>query len=331
MKLRRAGKGLNGKYAMSASVPEVPSNPQTIGEWIGVVFVLAMFGIVGAIGLLTLTSAIGQLASGETPLPVALLLIVLGLVFTAIGVGFFYSRYVKKPLWDAQKTRTEALYPNQPWMLRRDWAARRVVHSNLGLTIFLWIWAAGWWGALAFIGTVNRQKIEAALETSWWNHALLALFVLCGVAGLRLAIAAAWDYWRYGRTVLRLDTLPAHPGDQFRGAIEARLAQRPTAPLKAALTCEELRWVEYRSGGKTTSKLSVKELARLDREIAASQILMSRSGARIPVEIDLPEAILESSLDDEGNGIRWTLRVEGLKANPPFSCAFEIPVYARRP
>jgi hypothetical protein len=333
MRLRRAGKGLNGTYAMSVSTPEVSDSPQTIGQRIGVVVVLALFAMTGLMGSLTFAAGVRHLLSDEQllPVPVALLLIAVGLFLSAISLGYFFFRYVKKPLWDAERARLEARYPGQPWMLRKDWPARRVVHSNLGLTIFLWIWTVGWWGALAFIGTVNRQKIEAVLEASWWNYALLALFVLCGVAGLRLAIAATWDYWRFGRSVLRLDTFPAHHGDQFRGAIEARLAKRPTAPLKAALICESLEWVTYKSGGKTTSKLNVKQLARVEREIAPSQILMSRSGARIPVEIDLPQACSETSLDDEGNGIRWTLSVEQLGTKPPFSCAFEIPVYARRP
>ncbi len=78
-------------------------------------------------------------------------------------------------------------------------------------------------GAFAFIGAVNRDKILAALDESWWGYLVAAIFVLCGLVALRLAVASTVANWRYGGTVLRLDTLPAYIGDRFRGTVEAKL------------------------------------------------------------------------------------------------------------
>ncbi len=95
--------------------------------------------------------------------------------------------------------------------------------------------------------------------------------------------------------------------------------------------CDRLEWVRVRRDGKTTSKLNVNELARIDREIPASSVLMSRQSARIPVEIDIPQGSKAFNLDSEGNGIRWTLHLEAADAGgSPFSCSFEVPVYTRR-
>ncbi|MDQ8698195.1 hypothetical protein [Hyphomicrobium sp. LHD-15] len=333
MKLRRSGKGPNGQYAMSVSTPGVSESPQTIGQWIGVIVVLALFAMTGLMGSLTVVAGVRHLLSDEQllPVPVALLLIAVGLLLSAIGIGYFYFRYVKKPLWDAQRARLEARYPGQPWMMRKDWAARRIVHSNIGVMALLWVWNLGWWGALAFIGTVNRDKILAALDSSWWGYVPGALFVLCGLVALRLAVAATWAHFRFGKTTLRLDTLPAYAGDKLRGTIEARLQSRPDAPLKAALVCEELEWISYRRNGKTTSRLDVTQRARVEREILVSLVFVSREKARIPVEIDVPADSLEFDIDSEGNGIRWTLHVEAPDAKPPFAFTFEVPVYLRRP
>ncbi|WBT37862.1 hypothetical protein [Hyphomicrobium sp. DMF-1] len=331
MKFKRFAKSTTGVSARtSVSTPDLPARPQSIGEWIGVIFVLAMFALTGAVGCLTILAGVRQLLSGEASIPKALVLIAVGLVFAAIGLGYFYFRYVKKPLWDAEQARLEARYPGQPWMQRKDWASRRVTHSNLGVTALLWVWNIGWWGALAFIGTVNRDKIRVALDESWWTYFLLGAFVFCGLIALRFALAATWAHVRYGRTTLRLDTLPAYIGDRFRGTVEARLRARPVEPLRAALICEQLKWIRIRTGGKTTSRLDVRELARVEREIPASLVMVSRTGARIPVEIDVPPASREYSLDSEGNGVRWTLHVDAPDSKQPFSCSFEIPVYARR-
>lgn len=330
MKLRRSGKSLGGNYVMQASAPDVPAKPETLGQWIGVVLVLGLFALIGALGSLTIVAGVRQLLSGQEPVGKALFVIAIGLVFTAVGAGYFYLRYVKKPLWDAERARLEARYPGQPWMLRKDWVARRIVHSNLGVTALLWVFNILWWGAMALIGTVNRDKILAAFAESWWNYFLVSLFVLCGLFALRLAIAVTWTHWRYGQTTLQLDTLPAYIGDKLRGTVEARLSVRPTEPLKASLICENLTWIRTRSGGKTSHRLKVTEIARVAREIPAALVLMSQKGARIPVEIDVPAGSKEFDIDSEGNGIRWTLNVDAPGAKQPFSCTFEVPVYARQ-
>lgn len=330
-KLRRSGKWREGTYASSLSVRDASSSPQTFGQWVGVVLVLAMFAIAGLVGLLTLWAGLSQYLVGALPLGNAIVAVLLGVAFATLGLGFFYVRYFKQPLWDSEKARLAARYPGQPWMLRKDWASRRIVYSNAGVAALLWLWNVGWWGGLALIGMVNREKILAALESSWWSYALLAFLLLCGIVVLCLAIAATRSHWRFGRSVLRLDTLPAYVGEPLRGTVEARLSARSTAPLKAALICERLDWITSRRGRNTTTRLDVKELARIEREIPPSRVLVSRAGSRIPVEIDVPPQSAEYSIDSKGNGVRWTLHVEATAQDAlPFAATFEVPVYRRR-
>lgn len=328
--MERRHQGEHGAHTERAPVTESSVKSRSLREWRGLTLVVAIFGGLGVIGLLTLNAGIRQVVSGETSLLIALVVLTLGLVFTAIGFGFLYIRFLKKPIWDAQKAKQEARYPGQPWMLRKDWAARRVVHSNLGTMLLLWVWNFGWWGGLALIGTVNREKILAALAESSWNYALLAIFVGAGLIGLRFALGVTWNVWRFGKTVLTLDTLPAFMGGRFRGTVEARLAERPSAPFVVELVCERLQWVERRTGGKTESRLETEKLARAEAKISPSQMIASRGGVRIPVEIEVPVAGHEYAIDERGNGVRWVLNVHTQSGDTPFSCTFEVPVYGRR-
>ena len=172
-----------------------------------------MFGMVGVMGLLTFYAGLRLLVTGEQHWGVALLVTAMGLVFSSIGLGFFWFQYIKAPVLRARRKAMEARYPGQPWMLRSDWAARRVTDSNLGVMIFLWVWVTGWWGAILFIWSMNRDKILAAAAASWWEAALGLIFPLAGLAGLLVAVHVTRTWWRYGRSTLRIDTLPGYLGD----------------------------------------------------------------------------------------------------------------------
>ena len=157
----------------------------------------------------------------------------LGAVFAAVGIGFFYITYVAGPAGAVRDAAIMARNPNAPWMLRADWAARKVVdRSSLGVMIFLWIWASGWWGVSAFLWTVNRDKILAAIHNSWGDTVLVALLPLAGFIGVLAAVIVTRTWWRFGNSTLLIDTLPGFIGDSFRGRVKARFAQMPTQPSR---------------------------------------------------------------------------------------------------
>lgn len=309
-----------------------PEPPQkfTIGMWIGLILVYALFAMTALMGLLVFWAGLRQLVVQEIPLVAAILVTLMGAVIGTLGFGFFYLRHVKQPFWEAQKKKLEERYPGQPWMLRRDWAARRVAYSELGLVVFLWVWSIGWCGGLSFIARVNHDKIAAALAESYWNYALLSLFVVAGVLGLWFAVGATIHYWRFGRSVLRLDTLPAFVGDRFRGTVTTHLPARTKNPLKVELVCEKLRWITHGYGKNRKTELKTEQLRRIETSIAPTSMLATRGAVSFPVEIDIPPDALEVERDSEGNGIRWTLHVSTTgETDPAFSCNFEVPVYAR--
>jgi hypothetical protein len=136
----------------------------------GGVMIHLICGLVALMGLTVLWAGLSALLTGSQTLASALLVSVLGALFAAVGLGFFYVTYVMAPAGAAREAARAARHPSEPWMLRADWAARKMVdRSSLAVMIFLWIWTGGWWGISGFLWVVNNDKILAALQESWGN------------------------------------------------------------------------------------------------------------------------------------------------------------------
>lgn len=320
-----------------------PSAPTTLGVRIGVGLTYGMFAIAGLMGLLTLYAGLRLIVTGEQHWGVGLLVTAMGVIFAGIGIGFFYFQFVKAPAMRARRRALEARYPGQPWMLRRDWAARRVTDSGVGGMIFMWVWVAGWWGAILFIWSMNRDKILAAAAKSWWEASVGVIFVLAGLAGLLMAVAMTRTWARYGRSVLRIDTLPGRLGDRFRGTLEANFQRRP-AGLEAEIVCEHQSWVTRRRNGKTSRERVSETVWSKTHALDASRIMLGdgKAAAKLPINVPLPADQPPCELDDNDEGIVWRLTVrevsddaggrvggDGGDGGPLFSATFEVPVFGR--
>jgi len=312
----------------NARVEHRTLTPQS-GTRLGRIVLSVIMGMILLMGGSAFWSGLRLLLAGDPNRIGAAVAVLMGAGLVALGLWFFRATYIRRPIEEARLARVRALHPGKPWMERKDWAARRVVSSAAGPALFMWIWVAGWWGAMAFIGTVNADKIRLALSQSWWNWALVAVFVGGGLAGLWIAIGFTLSWLRYGRSTLTLDTLPGFTGEAFVGTLEARLQPKPAHPLEVRLVCEDLFWVETVSNGKRTSRLRVRELG--SSLAAADPRRFTPAGERLRgrIEIAVPAGLPSSNLDDRGNGIRWQLRICTADGDAPFSCSFDIPVYDR--
>lgn len=206
---------------------------------------MVVMGIGGQVGVV---SAYGR---GDLGGPQAIFVFLFCAFLTGVGLAYFYVRHVMAPAQEGRLARAAALHPDAPWMLDERWAGRTVVdRSSLAVSVFLWIWNAGWWGACAFIWSVNREKILAAVSSSWTDAAFGIIFLGCGLIGLACAIGMTRRWWRYGKSTLNIDTLPGYLGQHFRGSIVARLAA--DTPLEAEIVCERVSvvWVRAAKGSR---------------------------------------------------------------------------------
>jgi hypothetical protein len=270
----------------------------------------------------------------------------LGLIFAASIAGYFYYVYLRDPLQRARRRALEARYAGQPWMLRPDWAARRVVTADTNIfgMIFMWLWSAVWWGGLVLLWSVNRDQILAAVTAHWGAAVLALIFCLPAVLGLLLAVGMTY-VWRQGRSVLRIDTLPGRLGDRFRGTLKARFRKRPAA-LEAEIACERMTWVTQHEDGETRDELESEILWNETHALDMSRLMLSwgAAAAKVPIDLPLPADQPPCALDDNGEGIVWRLTVWELRGEAGrrdgddviggddgklFSATFEVPVFGR--
>ncbi len=296
----------------------------------GKVFTAGLLGLVVIVGLLAFINGIRLVVAGDPNRAGAIAATILGFGLTVGGSVLFYLAFFKGPAEQALRAAIRRRHPNQPWMERREWAARRIVHSNVVPALLMWFWVIGWCGAFALIGTVNYDKIVDALAVSWAHRIAAAIFVLATFVGLTFAVQTTLSWWRFGRSVLRLDTLPAFMGDRLRGRVQARLPSVP-APVQLTLTCEEIRLVQYRKNNSTTSRLDARTLNETTTTLNARDAIATRGMARIPIDIPVPTGFPECDIKSRGDGIRWTLTVRTTRQDgAPFSATFDVPVYERR-
>ncbi len=291
----------------------------------------AVMSAVGLLGVSALHSGVSLLLRPNQPNRIgAGFAALIGAVLVGLTLWYFYRAYVAGPRRAARLARVRSLHPGQPWMERPDWAARRVEHTGGIVAIGLWLWSAGWWGFLTFIGWVNYDKIVRAISDSWWNAALIAVFVGAGLLGLSFAIRSTLHWLRYGTSVLHITTLPAYAGETFAGALEARLEPLPRHPLEVELACEDIRWITSGHGKDRSTRAVVTPLGSSRSKIDPGQFVRTRSGVRAPIKIDVRAELPEYGLDAQGNGVRWVLKIATTGDDAPFSCTFDAPVFSRR-
>lgn len=298
--------------------------------YVGVAFIYFLFAAVAGMGLLSVYAGFDILWTGRESVVAGAIALGMGTVLSLIGLGFFYVKFVRSRVWAAQENRLRALYPDQPWMMRDDWRARRVVHTNIGAMVFMWIWVAGWWSGIALIGRVNYDKIVQEIQNSWGNIFFVIIFVGAGILGLVFAIKLTRAHLRFGNTSLTIDTLPGYLGERFRGTVSAGLPKLPLEPLSAELVCQLLTERRRRVSGKTETSIETTDLWKTTVRISPAKLVPAGSRVQIPVSIDLPDDQPETEMQ-AGLGICWTLHLSTSgRQDPAFSCSFPVPVYRRR-
>lgn len=304
-----------------------PAGPATL---LGVILFRGFMGITLLIGLSAAVAGLSLAFRGAPEQrPGAVIAVLMGLFIAGLCIVYFFRCWFSGSHWPARMAAARGGIKGPPWLARKDWAARRIEHTSAGIATGLWIWTAGWFGFLAFIGWVNHDKIVRAMAQSWWNVALLGVFVAAGLAGLALAIWFTRSWLVYGTSILHLDTLPAWLGERFRGALEARLRPLPQHPFEVELACQEVRWITTGSGKNRSTRLDVHPLGSVTATIEPRRFAPTRGGARCALDIEVPGDLPEYDVDDQGNGVRWVLTIASTQSEPAFSCSFEVPVFAR--
>ncbi len=180
--------------ASTSSPKNTPSGGARV--FLGIVFSFLLLA-----GLASAQGGIARLLNGDENQIGSIFAAIMGIALIAASGMYFFRAYFLIPLQAARLARVRRQHPNEPWMERTDWAARRVEYSTSFIAIGMWIWVAGWWGFICFIGWVNYAKITKALSESWGNGLIVSVFVAAGLLGLAFALKLTLHWYRYGTSV----------------------------------------------------------------------------------------------------------------------------------
>jgi len=243
-----------------------------------------------------------------------------GFFFTAFSVSFFAIVFVALRN-TARAASLQAAAPDQPWLWRPEWAARRIPDQRPTIAVFLWIFAI-FWNAISF-------PVAFFVVRDWpknQNPAVL-FFLIFPAAGLALLIAAIYTSLRrlkFGLSVCTIDTVPIRRSHPFHGEIEMRGDAVPDGGYRLRLVC--VRRI-VRGSGKSQS-VDEQALAQQEMRVSAASAMRSPAGGvRIPFSMTVPSEGPSCDIRNPREQILWRLEAAAEMPGIDYAASFELPVF----
>ena len=126
-----------------------------------------------------------------------------------------------------------------PWLVREDWAARRVRDEGGPLLIVvLWAFALFWYGMLSLAGWAIGTSPPR--PGSGGAGAVLILFAVAGLLPLTGAVYVTWHALRFRRSTFVMDALPFAVGGWVSGVVEAPPVVAGAETFEVTLDCVDV-------------------------------------------------------------------------------------------
>lgn len=246
------------------------------------------------------------------------MLVAFGLVFGGFGCLplYFVSRAKKQ---QAKREQLRAIYPDEPWMRREDWAQGRAKSNTRTGMAFAWVFAIFWNAVssplLYFFPDMVKQGGRPAY--------LALLFPLVGFGLLVWAIRSTMRWRTFGKTWFEMATVPGALGRTLEGKIWTRFARPPEQGVELKLTC----FHRYVTGSGKNRSVSEKILWREEQTVPYGAVLSTPAASAVPVRFRLPSDAPETNTEVSDDSIHWVLAAEASVPGVDYSDEFEVPVF----
>lgn len=268
-------------------------------------------------GLLALVQGIRKISTGN--MKDGPMLCLFGLVFSGVGFGL-----MTLAIWMRKKSkRTAALqarFPDQPWMLRPDWADGKIKSSALAQPLILLVMGL----MFCVIGGVSTVF---ALPDVWQKHNYAALvvllFPLAGIVMLAAFVVGWRSQKRFGKCFFEPAQIPTPLGGVLEGMIQTGKPLTLEHELNLKFSC--VRRVTTGSGKSSSTNEYV---LWHDEKAYSEQAALPQTGAGtgIPVHFKLP-ADQPECYSRANESVLWRLEAKSKLRGPDFRAAFEVPVF----
>jgi len=277
-------------------------------------FVFALPFAVG--GMSALVSTIAHMVAG-TAKPNEWVLLIIGLVFTAIGLGLMYAVIYGSKVLKRQQ-RAQAEHPAEPWLWREEWAQGRIASKTRSTMIGAWIFAVIW-NAVSIPVLLMLPKATAQGPIGY----LVLIFPLSGVLLLVRAVRQTLAYREFGKTCFEMASVPGVIGGELRGQVQARFPHSADHGVHLQLTC--VNRVTTGSGDSRSTRENI--LWRAESDLTSAQLYPGPSGTTIPVNFRIPGDLQPSEKSGPGDGIVWLLEALADVPGIDYHDIFEVPVF----
>jgi hypothetical protein len=254
--------------------------------------------------------------------------LVFAVVFGGAGFGLLAAIALGRRKLATTIERAHA-HPDEPWLWREDWAARRV-HDGARTGMWTGIFFAVMWNAIAIPVAVAVVPAAVAKGT---RLALLGLvFPLAGVAIAVAAVRSALRYRRFGVSCLDLERVPIPVGHPLVGTVRAALDGPPAGGFRVVLSCIDRVTSGTGDSRTTTENVRWQEERRVD-----GTLVRDERGIGVTVPIAIPTAADAPGTNEAmpRNTIVWRLAISASVPGVDYAATFDVPVYltaeSRRP
>lgn len=209
-----------------------------------------------------------------------------------------------------------AMYPDQPWMWRADWAAGQITYS-LGRTVLIaWV-AALMWNTVLWLALRPHVPLETWIENRVYvGLATVALAATLGVGLIAWAALDTWRWWRSRVSVFEMTSVPGRIGGHLDGAVRAQVALGERQAFRVRLVCEQSPGL-----GGTRQALWQPEYV-----VEGDTVAISSQYSAIPVRFEIPESCRPSTATLR-NPIVWRVEVATTGPGPRYQADFRVPVF----
>jgi hypothetical protein len=211
-------------------------------------------------------------------------------------------------------------HPNEPWLWRRDWAARTSTDKAHEMSWFFWLFAVMWnLISLPVVFVLRNQLRSDPVQYVFF------LFPLVGVAMIVVALYQTLRRRKYRAAVCHFDALPIPLGRTLRGEVDTRATDVPEEGFLVRLT--NLRRVVTSTGKSTTVRESI--LWQDEQRVGAGAAMPGPNGVRVPFRFALPADAEPADDRNARDRIVWRLEVSGEVPGIDYKGAYELPVFTR--
>ncbi len=240
------------------------------------------------------------------------------LLFGGIGFGLLAAIAFGRKSVAARIERAQA-HPDEPWLLRPDWAAKQVRDDARGGMWFSIVFAVVW----NLIAIPLAIAVVPALRTN--PYGLVAfLFPLVGVVLAVWAMRGVLRYRRFGVSQLDLERVPIPVGHPFVGTVRAAIDTPPSDGFHVVLACIDRRTTGTGDNQTTTETIRWQEERRIPgvatRDFRAAAV-------NVPIAIAIPADAPGTDESRPRDVTVWRLAVSASLPGIDYAATFDVPVY----